>query len=73
MGHYDREPAAGEKRPSIEIRLPIVVRYLEAPLNRLVLMLDEQVERMRDLDKRLEAIEAALKALTEPGEAAPPP
>lgn len=73
MGHYDREPASPEKRPSIEIRLPIVVRYLEAPLNRLVLMLDEQVERMRDLDKRLEAIEAALKALTEPGEAAPPP
>jgi len=65
MGEYKSKFGEGQRRPSIEIRLPIVVRYLEAPLNQLILKLDVAEERQTRMESTLDRIDAALKALLE--------
>lgn len=69
MGEYKSRLAA-DRKPSIEIRLPLVVRYLEAPLNQLVLKLDVAEEREERIEIMLRQICAKLQIATEPGAAA---
>ena len=63
MGNYKDPPGAGGRKPSIDLRLPLVVRYLQDPMNRLILKLDEAEEREERIEKTLQRIEASLSAL----------
>ena len=62
MGNYADPPAPAGRKPSIELRLPLVVRYLQEPMNRLILKLDEAEEREARIEQKLDQLKAAVQA-----------
>jgi hypothetical protein len=50
---YRAPPEAGERRPSIEVRLPRLVGYLQQPFEQLIMKLDIAEERMIRIERKL--------------------
>ncbi len=57
-----RKAEANGRKPSIDLRLPIVVRYLQVPLNQLILKLDVAEEREQRIEEKLDQLLELLTA-----------
>ena len=50
--HIYRETALANRRPSIEVKLPLGVRFLQPVLERLIMRLDVAEEQMDRIERR---------------------